>query len=94
MVVSPRSACGAIALVAQGIEQRFPKPCVAGSIPAGGAFLPGGRVLRTLATEDLTAEGAEKVAAADRGHVVPASWAPYEAKCRVLLLVFPSRVTR
>jgi hypothetical protein len=24
------------ALVAQGIEQRFPKPCVAGSIPAGG----------------------------------------------------------
>src|SRR5688572_18012983 len=26
------------ALVAQGIEQRFPKPCVAGSIPAGGAW--------------------------------------------------------
>lgn len=25
------------ALVAQGIEQRFPKPCVAGSIPAEGA---------------------------------------------------------
>jgi hypothetical protein len=24
------------ALVAQWIEQRFPKPCVAGSIPAGG----------------------------------------------------------
>jgi hypothetical protein len=24
------------ALVAQGIEQRFPKPCVAGSNPAGG----------------------------------------------------------
>jgi hypothetical protein len=24
------------ALVAQGIEHRFPKPCVAGSIPAGG----------------------------------------------------------
>jgi hypothetical protein len=27
---------GVRALVAQGIEQRFPKPCVAGSIPAGG----------------------------------------------------------
>ena len=26
------------ALVAQGIEQRFPKPCVAGSNPAGGAW--------------------------------------------------------
>src|SRR3954471_11297012 len=26
------------ALVAQGIEHRFPKPCVAGSNPAGGAF--------------------------------------------------------
>src|SRR2546428_6311214 len=25
-----------LALVAQWIEQRFPKPCVAGSIPAGG----------------------------------------------------------
>jgi hypothetical protein len=25
-----------LALVAQGIEQRFPKPFVAGSIPAGG----------------------------------------------------------
>src|SRR4051812_23242655 len=25
------------ALVAQGIERRFPKPCVAGSNPAGGA---------------------------------------------------------
>src|SRR5438552_12097267 len=29
--------CAALpALVAQWIEQRFPKPCVAGSIPAGG----------------------------------------------------------
>ncbi len=27
------------ALVAQGIEHRFPKPCVAGSIPAGGTTL-------------------------------------------------------
>ncbi len=27
------------ALVAQGIEQRFPKPCVAGSIPAGGTTI-------------------------------------------------------
>src|SRR5437667_2013084 len=27
----------ALVLVAQWIEQRFPKPCVAGSIPAGGA---------------------------------------------------------
>jgi hypothetical protein len=26
------------ALVAQWIEQRFPKPCVAGSIPAGGTI--------------------------------------------------------
>src|SRR5262245_48259430 len=26
------------ALVAQGIEQRFPKPCAAGSNPAGGAL--------------------------------------------------------
>jgi hypothetical protein len=26
------------ALVAQGIEQRFPKPCVAGSNPAGGTY--------------------------------------------------------
>lgn len=35
--VNPRVArLGARALVAQGIEQRFPKPCVAGSIPAGG----------------------------------------------------------
>src|SRR4029453_8498313 len=37
------------ALVAQWIEQRFPKPCVAGSIPAGGTTstsgngLPGNR---------------------------------------------------
>ena len=29
---------GWYALVAQGIEQRFPKPRVAGSIPAGGTF--------------------------------------------------------
>ena len=28
--------CVSLALVAQWIEQRFPKPCVAGSIPAGG----------------------------------------------------------
>jgi hypothetical protein len=28
--------CWSSALVAQGIEHRFPKPCVAGSIPAGG----------------------------------------------------------
>src|SRR5215470_12568357 len=27
------------ALVAQGIEHRFPQPCVAGSIPAGGTYL-------------------------------------------------------
>ncbi len=27
------------ALVAQGIEQRFPKPCVAGSNPAGGTLM-------------------------------------------------------
>jgi hypothetical protein len=27
------------ALVAQGIEQRFPKPCVAGSNPAGGTHI-------------------------------------------------------
>ncbi len=26
-----------LAPVAQRIERRFPKPCVAGSIPAGGA---------------------------------------------------------
>ncbi len=33
-----RAAFRAIpALVAQWIERRFPKPCVAGSIPAGGA---------------------------------------------------------
>ena len=31
----------ASALVAQGIEQRFPKPCVAGSIPAGGTQVRG-----------------------------------------------------
>jgi hypothetical protein len=30
-IENPRSA-----LVAQGIEHRFPKPCVAGSNPAGG----------------------------------------------------------
>ena len=29
---------GARALVAQGIEHRFPKPCVAGSNPAGGTL--------------------------------------------------------
>ena len=31
-----RYPCRSPALVAQGIEHRFPKPCVAGSIPAGG----------------------------------------------------------
>src|SRR5437016_3176363 len=31
--------CASPALVAQWIEQRFPKPCVAGSIPAGGTIL-------------------------------------------------------
>ena len=31
-----KSARPALALVAQGIEQRFPKPCVAGSNPAEG----------------------------------------------------------
>src|SRR5829696_2784590 len=42
----PRSAP-----IAQGIEQRFPKPCVAGSNPAGGAFpfLPGQRPVRSSA---------------------------------------------
>src|SRR6266567_3763290 len=33
------------ALVAQGIEQRFPKPCVAGSIPAGGTSESGSEQL-------------------------------------------------
>ena len=32
----PRSLLSQLALVAQRIEQRFPKPCVAGSSPAGG----------------------------------------------------------
>src|SRR5205809_3152211 len=32
-----RSTVGHPAPVAQGIERRFPKPCVAGSNPAGGA---------------------------------------------------------
>jgi hypothetical protein len=34
---APRIACDLSALVAQGIERRFPKPCVAGSNPAEGA---------------------------------------------------------
>jgi hypothetical protein len=32
-----QNPCGRLASVAQWIEQRFPKPQVAGSIPAGGA---------------------------------------------------------
>ena len=31
------------ALVAQGIEHRFPKPCVAGSNPAGGTTIEQGK---------------------------------------------------
>src|SRR5690349_11242377 len=47
-LVSPGTPCGPlvgslalVALVAQGIEQWFPKPCVAGSIPAGGTKVSG-----------------------------------------------------
>src|SRR5438067_12990270 len=43
LVANSGSGClsGALpALVAQWIEQRFPKPCVAGSIPAGGTTPP------------------------------------------------------
>ena len=36
--LSPRMSPRPAALVAQGIEHRFPKPCVAGSNPAGGAI--------------------------------------------------------
>ncbi len=38
------------ALVAQGTERRFPKPCVAGSSPAGGAKSKAGLMARLLVT--------------------------------------------
>src|SRR5688572_28378415 len=41
------------ALVAQGIERRFPKPCVAGSSPAGGTHIRPGQA--TVQRSGLTA---------------------------------------
>ena len=45
-----RDSCGlpsTLALVAQWIEQRFPKPCVAGSIPAGGTLVMSRDIVHT-----------------------------------------------
>ena len=51
----PDRSVGSPALVAQGIEQRFPKPCVAGSNPAGGTDIAAGHRLMDLSKITIVA---------------------------------------
>ena len=52
----PDRGKGLVGLVTKWIEQRFPKPCVAGSIPAGGTHaIP---ILLSLRTGGAVDEGA------------------------------------
>src|SRR5438067_236850 len=61
--------CASPALVAQWIEQRFPKPCVAGSIPAGGTILVSCFVAcrRAIVALTSTAEPTNSLGIKERG---------------------------